>query len=455
MSTPAARPQDVPPSGTHNFGGFLTAPSYQTIPQPNNDYNSVLVTLSADFNKDGSADIATLDTDGNLNIMLNDKKGHFAAPITNSSAPTVYGGSVYFIGAIVADVDGDGYPDVIAKPWVSAYGTYAPDATINLAIFHNNHDGTFATPTTLAVLQGDPINVGAFLVTDVNGDAGPSLRGQPVRRGRQLQHHYRPDIPRTGRREIQHRQPRPDRLYLFRLQHRDSEQRHSLPESEQQAESRYRRPGLRRRRRRAPGRNQHPGTARQGRWNIQRRDEHRSRFHRFLWRDHRQHRRPEPDGPEQRRQPGHHAELWRRLRLHRSRPAGWNLRRAAGGREHIRDQPRRMGSCRRQRRWPAGLHRQRCLLHCGLPGQRRRNLRPAHHRVCLRRERNDHIGKLPRLQLCRRGFRQRRAYGFCRSSPAPLSPTIAPPFTLTAETALSLPLPARFRPTTPTHSPPP
>ncbi len=175
MSTPAARPQDVPPSGTHNFGGFLTAPSYQTIPQPDNDYNSVLVTLSADFNKDGSADIATLDTDGNLNIMLNDKKGHFAAPITNSSAPTVYGGSVYFIGAIVADVDGDGYPDVIAKPWVSAYGTYAPDATINLAIFHNNHDGTFATPTTLAVLQGDPINVGAFLVTDVNGDGTPDL----------------------------------------------------------------------------------------------------------------------------------------------------------------------------------------------------------------------------------------------------------------------------------------
>jgi hypothetical protein len=174
-NSPDARPQDATVAATHNFGGFLTAPSYQTIPQPNLDSNFVLVTLTADFNKDGSTDIATLDADGNLNVALNDKKGHFASPITNSTAPTVYGGSVFFIAAIAADVDGDGYPDIIAKPWVNPYPTYAQNATIHLAIFHNNHDGTFATPTTLAVLQGDPINVGAFLLVDTNGDGKPDL----------------------------------------------------------------------------------------------------------------------------------------------------------------------------------------------------------------------------------------------------------------------------------------
>ncbi len=150
---------------THNFGGFLAAPSYQAIQLPNNGTNGVAVTLAADFNKDGSQDIVTLDGNGSLNVMLNDGKGHFAAPIT-----TAGNGSIHFIAAAAADLDGDSYPDIVAKPWVNSRAT-----TQNLYIFHNNHDGTFATPTVLPIAASSYEAVGSFAIGDVNGDKIPDI----------------------------------------------------------------------------------------------------------------------------------------------------------------------------------------------------------------------------------------------------------------------------------------
>jgi Bacterial Ig-like domain (group 3)/FG-GAP-like repeat len=150
---------------THNFGGFLAVPSYQAMPLPNNGTNSVLVTLAADFNKDGSQDIATLDGNAEINVMLNDGKGHFAAPITTAS-----GSSHQFIAAAAADLDEDGYPDIVAKPWVSFVSK-----TQSLYVFHNKHDGTFAAPTIIPIVASSYENIGSFVIGDVNGDKIPDI----------------------------------------------------------------------------------------------------------------------------------------------------------------------------------------------------------------------------------------------------------------------------------------
>lgn len=142
---------------SRNFGGFLAAPSYQTVPYPNTDGNLTVITMTADVNKDGSPDLVTLDEDGGMNVLLNDGKGHFKAPISNTF-PTL---SHFFTGAQMVDVDGDGYLDVVAKEYFSQ----------NIDIFHNNHDGTFAlTASSVTPTKSDRVDVGSFLVADVNGD---------------------------------------------------------------------------------------------------------------------------------------------------------------------------------------------------------------------------------------------------------------------------------------------
>ena len=145
---------------TPAFGGYQNAPYYAArISAPlasGSIFNGVAASVTADFDKDGKADLAIVQEDGTLNVLLNDGTGAFPAT-TSYLNPNYLTASVYI--AFAADVNGDGYPDVVAYD-------YANNCTIT---WLNLGNGTFnaAVTTTLDGTYGQPNMV---VVADVNGD---------------------------------------------------------------------------------------------------------------------------------------------------------------------------------------------------------------------------------------------------------------------------------------------
>jgi hypothetical protein len=148
-------------SSTANFSGFLSAPLFNgelrtaCITDP---YNCGTATgVSGDFNKDGKQDIATLEYDGTLNILLNDGAGGLQLPLAYGAA-TAAANFFSVASAQVADVNNDGYPDVVA---LDVGGN-------QFLVYLNQGDGTFAEP--LVVASPADGSAGAMAVGDVNHD---------------------------------------------------------------------------------------------------------------------------------------------------------------------------------------------------------------------------------------------------------------------------------------------
>ena len=143
-----------------NFGGYVTAPYYPAILQPSCVATpfqcGTSVELTADFNKDGKSDIAVVQSQGVLNLLINNGTGTFSAPVSYAN-PNF---SSSFVGvAFTADLNKDGYADVVEL-----------DSSNNaLIVFLNQKDGTFGAAQTFALDQ----NYGyasAIAIGDVNGD---------------------------------------------------------------------------------------------------------------------------------------------------------------------------------------------------------------------------------------------------------------------------------------------
>jgi Bacterial Ig-like domain (group 3)/FG-GAP-like repeat len=151
----------VPP----NFGGYLTAPFYPAhletacITEPSNCGVNVL--LTADFNKDGKQDVAVIQYDGTLNVLLNNGSGGFAAPVAYINPNNM---SSFIVQGFAVDVNNDGYADIVALD-------LANNAVI---VYLNQKNGTFGPAQTLDFTYNYG-SINCIAVGDINGDGIPDV----------------------------------------------------------------------------------------------------------------------------------------------------------------------------------------------------------------------------------------------------------------------------------------
>jgi hypothetical protein len=143
-----------------NFGGYLGAPYYPahaedacTIDPANCGVGTALI---ADYDKDGKEDVAVVQFDGTLNILLGDGHGGFAAPAVYSN-PNY--STTEMQQALAVDLNNDGYTDLVALD----------EFNNALLIYLNQKNGAFAAPVSIDLTSNYGF-VNCITLGDVNGD---------------------------------------------------------------------------------------------------------------------------------------------------------------------------------------------------------------------------------------------------------------------------------------------
>lgn len=115
--------------------------------------------VAADFNRDGSPDLATANYLGRtVGVLLNQSRGTFAAPVQYALGATQYPEAL-----AAPDLNGDQYPDLV----VASLGSGG------VSVLLNQGNGTFGPATTYPVATGT-LNV-CLVVGDLNQDGRPDV----------------------------------------------------------------------------------------------------------------------------------------------------------------------------------------------------------------------------------------------------------------------------------------
>ena len=120
--------------------------------------------VAADVNGDGFPDMIVANTDG-ISVLLNNGNGTFAAPVTY---PT--GGTRAFAVA-VADVNGDNLPDLVVTNYCSP-STGCINGGVGVLLNDVNNHGSFLAPVSYAA---GGVDTRAVVIGDVTGDGWPDI----------------------------------------------------------------------------------------------------------------------------------------------------------------------------------------------------------------------------------------------------------------------------------------
>jgi hypothetical protein len=141
--------------GNGGFGALKTYPAA---------FGQLSSVVLADFNLDGNSDAAAINSQG-LSLYMGHGDGTFGAeqmiPISGGNVPTV---------AVAADLNGDGKPDLIAGFFPSVFTT--PPQPGGFSVLLGAGDGTFSAAMDM-LLPGS--FVGGLAVADINGDGVPDV----------------------------------------------------------------------------------------------------------------------------------------------------------------------------------------------------------------------------------------------------------------------------------------
>jgi len=121
---------------------------------------------ATDINGDGKPDIITANSYNNtVGVLLNNGNGTFPTPATMypNGGTSAYMGGLAKTGIAVADLDGDGHPDVLM----------ANSGSNTVSVLKGSSTGTLQAPTTYST--GSSSQPYSVVLADMNGDGHPDI----------------------------------------------------------------------------------------------------------------------------------------------------------------------------------------------------------------------------------------------------------------------------------------
>jgi hypothetical protein len=172
--------QDVIPNLGHQNTLILSAPGRKLVDATANlpqrsDFSHALAV--GDVNGDGSPDLFVGNLgDANSSILLNDGHGHFHDEPNGIPADLADPGRSIITSAVFADVNRDGSPDLIVGG--GSNGLYS---TVPVVLLNNGHGGFPSVSSRLPLPPGGFNSPVDFQTADLNGDGYPDIVASYVR----------------------------------------------------------------------------------------------------------------------------------------------------------------------------------------------------------------------------------------------------------------------------------